>query len=328
MDISNNLTFSIIIPVYQAAETLRECVQSCLAQRYVDPPEVELILVDDGSTDGSGKLCDELAEEDDRIIVRHTGNSGVSHARNIGIELARGRFIVFVDSDDTVSGDFLSNLIKHADEETLLVDETKNFWSAQKISGFQYIENSVLDANTHVWGKLFDRECLNAGQIRFVEGLAIGEDLLFLIDLGMFIGKKRSVRCIYGEDYNYNTNENGAMNSSFKKSYLDQIICWKKTEEKLLTVKENLSPYAFVSVAVSQILTALLVAGKVATQKGKRDNDLDKLAVDEARGQINHALKTKGTFAALSAGHKFKVVLLRTDPDLYLKLYAKHKNTN
>ncbi len=328
MNTDNKLLFSIIIPVYQAESTLRECVQSCLEQRYVDPNEVELILVDDGSTDGSSKLCDELAGEDSRIKVRHTGNSGVSHARNIGIELAQGRFILFVDSDDTVSGDLLSNLIKHADEETLLVDETKHFWSAQKVSGFQYIENSVLDANTHVWGKLFDRECLNEGKIRFIEGLAIGEDLLFLIDLGMFIGKKRAVRCIYGDDYNYSDNDNGAMNSSFKKSYLDQIICWKKTEEKLLTVKENLSPYAFVSVAVSQILTALLVAGKVATQKGQRDQDLDKLAIDEARGQINHALKTRGAFAALSAGHKFKVALLRTNPDLYLKLYAKHKNTN
>ena len=327
MDINSNLTFSIIIPVYQAKETLRKCVESCLAQKYVDPGELELIMIDDGSTDGSSEVCDILAKEDEagRITVKHTENGGVSRARNIGIDLSKGRFLVFVDSDDTISDTFLSNLIKHADEETILVDETKNFWSAQKISGFQYIENSVLDENTHVWGKLFDRASLNEGNIRFPEGLAIGEDLLFLLDLGIYIGKKRSVRCIYGEDYRYNNNESGAMNSSFKKSYLDQLVCWKQAEEKLLEVKENLSPYTFVSVSVSQVLTALLVVGKVAAQTGRRDLELDKSAVAGAKEQIRHALKRRGTFAALSMGHKIKVVLFGANPDLYLKLYAKHK---
>ncbi len=326
MDSKKDLLFSIIIPVYQAQSTLRDCVSSCLSQKYVDAHEPEVILIDDGSTDGSAQLCDQLAAEDDRIVVRHTANSGVSHARNIGIELARGRFIVFVDSDDTVSGVFLSNMIKYADEETLLVDETKSYESGSKVNGFTYIENSVLNENTHVWGKLFDRGALNEGKIRFPEGLAIGEDLLFLIDFGLFIGRKHAVRCVVGDDYKYADNENSAMNSSFKKSYLDQIICWRKAEEKLLEVEENFSPYAFVNVCVSQILTALLVVGKVATQTGKRDTDLDKLAVSEARDQIQHALKRRGVFAALSAGHKFKVVMLRVDPELYLRLYAKHKN--
>ncbi len=328
MDNKKDLLFSIIIPVYQAEKTLRACVSSCLSQKYVDPDEIEVILIDDGSTDGSDKLCDELAKEDEsnRITVRHTGNSGVSHARNIGIELSRGRFILFVDSDDTVSDVFLSNLIKHADEQTVLIDESRNFFSAQKMSGFNYIEDSVLNENTHVWGKLFDRATLEEGKIRFVEGLAIGEDLLFLIDFGVYIGKRRAVRCIYGENYHYNDNENGAMNSSFKKSYIDQIICWQKAEDKLLAVKRYLSPYSFVSVSVSQILTALLVVGKVATQKGKRDKDLDKLAVSEAKRQIEHALKRRGVFAALSSGHKIKVILLRTNPELYLTLYGRHKN--
>ena len=123
----------------------------------------------------------------------------------------------------------------------------------------------------------------------------------------------------------YTENENSAMNSAFKKSYLDQILCWRQTEEKLLEVKENISPYAFVSVAVSQILTALLVIGKVATQTGERDAALDKEAMDQAMGQINHALKVRGAFAALSTGHKIKVMVLRFNPELYLKLYARHK---
>ena len=320
-------TVSIIIPVYQAKDTLRKCVESCIFQREINPEEIEIILIDDGSLDGSDVICDQLSGLHDgvRVIAKHTQNQGVSIARNTGIELAKGRFVVFVDSDDEVKDTFLSNLIKHADEATLLVDETKSFYSTQKISGFQYVENSILNENTHVWGKLIERKALIEGNIRFPEKVAIGEDLLFMLDLALFADKRRCIRCIPEGDYIYNDNEKGAMNSSLKKSYLDQILCWRRAEEKLLEVKNYLSPYAFVSVAVSQILTALLVIGKVATQTGDRDEELDKTAMEQSMEQIEHALKVRGSFAALSMGHKIKVMLLKYSPDLYLKLYAKHK---
>ena len=318
---------SIIIPVYQAKDTLRRCVESCLSQKEISPEEMEIILVDDGSNDGSDVICDEFSGNRDgvRISVKHTENHGVSHARNIGIDLARGRFVVFVDSDDEITDVFVSNLLKYADEDTMLVDETNSYSCVQKISGYQYIENSILNENTHVWGKLIERKTIIEGNIRFAEGVAIGEDLLFMLDLALFADKKRCIRCIPQGNYIYNDNDNSAMNSSLKKSYLDQILCWRRTEEKLLTVKENISPYAFVSVAVSQILTALLVIGKVATQSGDRDEELDKLAMKESMEQIEHALKVRGSFAALSMGHKIKVMLLKFNPDLYLKLYARHK---
>jgi glycosyltransferase involved in cell wall biosynthesis len=318
---------SIIIPVYQARDTLRKCVGSCLSQKEISPSEYEIILVDDGSNDGSDVICDELSGSRTGVIVRaiHTENHGVSHARNEGIGLAKGRFIVFVDSDDEVTDAFLSNLIKHADEATMLVDETKSFNSVQKISGYQYIENSILNENTHVWGKLIDRKSLIEGNIRFAEGVAIGEDLLFMLDLALFADKRHCIRCIPEGNYIYNDNDKGAMNSALKESYLDQILCWRRTEEKLLAVKENISPYAFVSVAVSQILTALLVIGKVATQTGERDEALDKKAMTESMEQIGHALKVRGAFAALPTGHKIKVMLLKFNPDLYLKMYARHK---
>jgi glycosyltransferase involved in cell wall biosynthesis len=302
-------------------------VESCIFQREINPEEIEIILIDDGSSDGSDVICDQLSGLHDgvRVIAKHTQNQGVSIARNTGIQLAKGRFVVFVDSDDEVKDTFLSNLIKHADEATLLVDETKSFYSTQKISGFQYIENSILNENTHVWGKLIERKALIEGNIRFPEKVAIGEDLLFMLDLALFADKRRCIRCIPEGDYIYNDNEKGAMNSSLKKSYLDQILCWRRAEEKLLEVKNYLSPYAFVSVAVSQILTALLVIGKVATQTGDRDEELDKTAMAQSMEQIEHALKVRGSFAALSMGHKIKVMLLKYSPDLYLKLYAKHK---
>ncbi|SFC77186.1 glycosyltransferase family 2 protein [Butyrivibrio sp. YAB3001] len=323
----DHLLISVIIPVYQAESTLERCVHSCLNQKNIDPKEFEIILIDDGSTDGSSELCDKLSVEDElhRIKVKHISNHGVSFARNVGINEALGRFVVFVDSDDHVSENYLSKLVKHSDESTVLVDENRSYVSSQKISGFNYIENSVLNENTHVWGKLFDRVTLKEGRIKFQEKLTIGEDLLFLIDFGIYVGKKRGIRCISSGDYYYSDNDNGAMNSAFKESYLDQLKCWRSAEKKLLSVRKNLSTYSMVSVSVSQILTALLVIGKVAVQKGDRNKELDELAIKKSREQIEHALKRRGVFAALSTGHKIKVLLLKINPDAYVRLYAKHK---
>lgn len=91
---------SVVVPVYNVEKYLRECVESIVTQTYTN---LEIILVDDGSTDGSGSLCDALASEDSRIMTIHKTNGGLSDARNYGIEKATGDFITFIDSDDTVS---------------------------------------------------------------------------------------------------------------------------------------------------------------------------------------------------------------------------------
>ena len=91
--------YSVVIPVYQAADALERCVSSWLCQTVGD---LEIILVDDGSTDGSGRICDELAARDGRILVVHQENAGVSAARNTGIRAASGEFLIFTDSDDYV----------------------------------------------------------------------------------------------------------------------------------------------------------------------------------------------------------------------------------
>ena len=90
---------SIIVPVYQAEKTIKRCIESVLCQTYRN---LELILNDDGSTDMSGKICDEYAKKDNRIIVVHIENSGVSNARNVGLKKASGKYIEFLDSDDSL----------------------------------------------------------------------------------------------------------------------------------------------------------------------------------------------------------------------------------
>ena len=100
---------SIIIPVYKTEKYLRRCLNSIWTQDYID---LEIILVDDGSPDRSGELCDELAKLDNRIKVIHKTNGGLSSARNVGIEMAKGEYICFVDSDDYIEKDYISTLYK------------------------------------------------------------------------------------------------------------------------------------------------------------------------------------------------------------------------
>ena len=91
--------YSFVTPVYNCVQYLEECVNSVLAQTVAD---FEILLIDDGSTDGSGALCDKLRERDDRIRVFHKKNGGAASARNMGIDCAEGRYLLFVDGDDTI----------------------------------------------------------------------------------------------------------------------------------------------------------------------------------------------------------------------------------
>lgn len=99
---------TIIVPIYNTENYLSECIDSILNQSYKN---IELILINDGSTDNSGFICDEYSRRNKRIKIIHTENKGVSHARNIGLSIAKGEYITFVDSDDFVSHDiYLENI--------------------------------------------------------------------------------------------------------------------------------------------------------------------------------------------------------------------------
>ena len=122
---------SIIVPVYNVEQYLRRCIESILSQTYHN---FELILVDDGSTDSSGAICDEYALADERIHVIHKPNGGVSSARNAGIDTAKGEYILFVDSDDRVEPQHISNMIPSADEDLVR-------------AGFKRMKNSIIISN-------------------------------------------------------------------------------------------------------------------------------------------------------------------------------------
>ena len=127
----NRPLVSVIIPVYNVERYLRHCVDSVLAQTYTN---LEIILIDDGSTDASGKICDEYAQKDARIRVLHKANGGLSDARNKGLDICKGEYIVFVDSDDFVSKvliDIAVDAMQKGGCDVLAIKDWTPFWDGE-----------------------------------------------------------------------------------------------------------------------------------------------------------------------------------------------------
>lgn len=187
---------SVILPIYNVEKFLRKCLESLQAQSL---PDIEFILVDDGSPDNSGAICDEFAEKDTRFKVIHQPNRGVSAARNAGLECAKGDFIGFVDPDDFVLPSMyellLSSMVKSvADiaaigynyyDENYKVDETRLYvCKPLEVMSREVIYSRLSDMPPTfrhvVWSKLFKRDLI--GDLRFDESKKSGEDLDFLMN--------------------------------------------------------------------------------------------------------------------------------------------------
>ncbi len=182
----DSLKISVIIPVYNAEEWLDRCIQSVLHQSF---SEFELILVDDGSTDKSLIICDGYASSDSRIKVIHKANGGVSSARNKALEVARGEFVTFVDSDDYLADDYLANLY-HPDYDVIIsgyiVDDVSYEPPFAKLEGNTDMANLIEELYDWFyfrtpWAKLFKRELIEKLSIRFDERLKYGEDTVFVL---------------------------------------------------------------------------------------------------------------------------------------------------
>jgi len=196
---------SVIVPIYNVEKYLRRCVDSILAQTYAN---LEVILVDDGSTDGSPAICDEYAQKDKRVVVIHKKNAGVSAARNSGLDKATGDYVAFVDADDYVDTSMYAKLIEKAEQndldicvcqyyqvdeqtgKTKFVNETdidnikneKVFSSLIKV-GSKHKKDHIETENIMgcVWRAIYKKNLV--ADTRFNQEFSIGEDLIFSIEL-------------------------------------------------------------------------------------------------------------------------------------------------
>lgn len=182
---------SVIIPVYNVEHYLHKCIESVLTQDY---KEIEVILVNDGSKDKSGTICDNFAKEDNRVRVFHKENGGVSAARNFGIEKAKGHYLCFIDSDDWLENGFFFNFGLHRKtDEDILVQGYNRVRSGELIgeAGFQrdlsdfsqffiYAEkNDLLNSPCF---KLFKRSIIIQKNIQFNTDFSLGEDHIFSLE--------------------------------------------------------------------------------------------------------------------------------------------------
>ena len=178
-----NMKVTVVIPVYNTKRYLEECVASVIGQTY---KEIEILLVDDGSTDGSSALCDELAERDERIRVLHKENGGAATARNLGIDEASGEYVMFLDSDDWLDLDTVEMLIQHADQNHTDVIKF-NFVR-------EYGDRQLLKTNTFLQEKLYVKEeCRTVCRqiLGLVESeMAHPENLNFLASCGFNMYRK------------------------------------------------------------------------------------------------------------------------------------------
>lgn len=195
---------SIIIPVYNVEKYINKCVDSCLKQTYEN---IEIILINDGATDNSPAILDELKKIDKRIKVFHKENGGVSSARNLGIEKSLGKYITFLDADDYLSNDFVDymvNLLENNNSDFAL--STNCFTSinqnqlSEKIEILNSLETVSLLLSQKIevgcWNKLYKAEIIKNNNMRFLTELFYGEGLYFINTYAQFckkvtVGKKR-----------------------------------------------------------------------------------------------------------------------------------------
>lgn len=207
---------SIIVPVYNTEKYIEECIQSLLVQSYKD---IEVILIDDGSTDGSLKICETYAKKYANVSCYSQKNTGVSAARNLGLLKSNGKYIMFLDADDTVDKNVVKNLVRNFKEgELMSVRSKKVDGKAEKelkrksiyyVSGI--VEDIMLDRiQGFVWGYLFEKDKI----VEFKEDIKYCEDVLFLLE---YISKNKIKKLVFLDGMNgyhyYRDNKDSVTNS-------------------------------------------------------------------------------------------------------------------
>lgn len=241
----NNL-ISVIVPIYNVEAWLNQCIKSIVSQTYQN---IEILLIDDGSTDSSGILCDEWKKKDSRIKVIHKVNGGLSDARNAGISIANGEFITFIDSDDIIEADMIEYLVTLINQEDIdmsvcqkaLIDESGNLISPitkqlEKVSLIKGRENcmrhflSSSDIDTVAWGKLYKTSMFD--DVRYPMG-RYHEDVFTTYKL---IAKCNSIAVGSGQKYFYRIRQGSITQTLFSQKHMDAIL---GKEEQAIFIQNN-----------------------------------------------------------------------------------------
>lgn len=246
---------SVIIPVYKVEEYISKCMESVLNQTHTN---LEIILVDDGSPDNSGKMCDEFALRDQRVKVIHKENGGVSSARNVALDVVSGDYVAFIDSDDYIDEKHIENLVLLSEEtETqmqicghFVVDEQENK-RIQNLNGVQEIlcqkdaVGKLMSSQFYcgfLWNKLYSTKVIRDCNLRFDTSISIAEDLLFNL---RYMSKIDKVIYNPTPTYYYLQRISSATNSKvLTEKKLSAIVAYEKISEESAKIDEKASSLA------------------------------------------------------------------------------------
>ena len=252
MKFSNNCRnekISIIIPIFNTSKYLAECLKSLADQTYEN---LEIILVNDGSTDDSGNICDYFAHIDSRFIVIHKKNTGVSDSRNVGVKRSTGSYITFVDSDDLVDADMIASLyyaIKNHNSDvsicrSITFDQSLPTYNHSKttycetLTNLEVITNLLYEKNSinSVFGKMYKKRLFR--DVSFNDTLAYAEDL----DINYrILSKAKKVTLSDSIQYFYRKRPGSAMNSAFRKIKMDCLKVAYRIHESTAAIDPELS---------------------------------------------------------------------------------------
>ena len=335
-----NPIISVIIPVYNEEKYIDRCMNSLQMQTYRN---LQIILINGGSQDLSPQKCDEWAAHWNMgrnmgiVEVIHAVNNGVSASRNLGLAHASGEYVTFIDGDDWLEPDAIEKMYRAiCDENSDLagmafaaksseddIADTGENPEVLTLDADTFIKNRLLEGDVHCWGRLYKKSIL--GRQRFMEGLTIGEDMLFFLE---YVLKCHSITCMEYVGYNYFTNPNGAMTRPYTPSAYDQVVCWQKAGKLLEKFADSDIDD---KVKKNVLISIMLTAGRIAVlpnserkqytnpKKGENGDTIRRL-----KGEIKNN-KTRNAVKKLSAGYRIKLALFRVSPKLYLALYHSHK---
>ncbi len=310
---------SIIVPVYNVEKYLRRCVDSLLNQTYRN---LEIILVNDGSTDSSLQICNEYAQKDARIVVLNKPNGGLSSARNAGLEAATGDYIGFVDSDDYVGVEMYARLLAAITDDTSIANvmlvrsfENGKFGKSsvprttdQDISPKEYLRDLLLHkGDTSVCTKLFPRALI--GKERFVEG-TLNEDLLFVTALL----ERLSVIHFVGFVGYYYFVRGGSISNGYGKAVIDMVQNSLVVKERTLRLFPELKQEAE-RLALYQHMAYLLLVPKEKTKNNQTYKAAKKYIRKHFWGNLGNPY--------LTFKNKFTLFLQLFIPKTCAKIYQK-----
>lgn len=307
---------SVIIPVYNVEPYLKKCVDSVINQSYKN---LEIILVDDGSTDKSGDICDEYKKNEQRIIVVHQENKGLSAARNVGLELATGEWIGFLDSDDWIMQEMYEVLLNLAIEHNadistcntkpFYLDSIENFdngtGKVTELSSDQMIEGLLTQEKVRfeVWNKLWSRELI--GEVRFIVG-QVSEDVHFDRILFLKANKMIHIDCAL---HNYLIQRPGNTNSSFKKNRM----CIFGEFDKLIQELKSKNKYHLIEIVNCIVSEFAIGIFEVATETNQ-----DEMIKNELIQQFNSHYSFMTYLKYRTLRESIKTVLFWISPKIFL----------